>query len=127
VFVAALGFLGSLNAANPDVLIVQENLARYQAGGPLDVDYLAGLSEDATPTLVAALAHLPAATAAPLRAALRARLTQLDGDPTWRAWPAWHLARWQAYAALTGHRADLGAVPAPRAGPGGERPADRRR
>ncbi len=52
--VVILCFVGTLNLINPDALIVRHNLARYRETGDLDVSYLAGLSDDAVPDLVAA-------------------------------------------------------------------------
>lgn len=45
---------------NPDGWIAEQNLDRYAATGQLDVDYLAGLSADAAPTLAALPAELHA-------------------------------------------------------------------
>jgi len=47
---AAFGLAFGLS--NPDARIAEHNVARYERGGPLDVDYLEGLSPDATPVLV---------------------------------------------------------------------------
>ena len=107
-FLAALGFLASLNMINPDATIAAQNLARYQATGQLDAGYLTQLSADAVPVLVPVLGQLPDDAQALLRADLRDRLARMDADPGWRDWPALHLARWDAYAVLNAHRAELG-------------------
>ena len=51
------GFLAiaSLNAINPDAVIVRANVDRYEAGKRLDAAYLASLSADAVPALVDSL------------------------------------------------------------------------
>jgi len=49
VLSAAFGIAFGLS--NPDARIAGHNVARYERGGPLDVDYLEGLSPDATPVL----------------------------------------------------------------------------
>jgi hypothetical protein len=51
VLIAGLGFITTLNIANVDALIVRQNISRYQDGEPLDIGYLASLSEDIIPTL----------------------------------------------------------------------------
>ena len=101
-FVSALAYLAVLNLANPDALIVRENLARYQASGKLDISYLTGLSADATPDLVAALPTLddgPRATIAEALAWQRESLTTAEAG---QGWPAWSLPRALALAALDG-------------------------
>lgn len=88
----ASGFAAILavNALNPDALIARTNLDR-----PLvDANYLAGLSDDAVPTLVQ---RLPA-----LSPALRAQIaTQLANRPERDGnWRTWNLSRSRAAAAL---------------------------
>ena len=61
--------------ANPDGLVAQRNVDRYEAGGRLDEGYNARLSADATPTL----AELPDAVATKVLAEQRERLTGVDG------------------------------------------------
>lgn len=108
-FVAALGFLVTVNLVNPDASIAQQNLARYRATGKLDVAYLSSaVSEDGVPALVAALPGTSGAVRAALRADLRRRLAGMERDPTRRDWPSFVLARRQAYDALTGSRAHMG-------------------
>ncbi|MCP5099580.1 MAG: DUF4173 domain-containing protein [Chloroflexi bacterium] len=51
----AIGFLVTLNLINPDLFIANQNLARYQASGSMDVAYLTTLSDDAVPALLSAL------------------------------------------------------------------------
>ncbi|MEM8858565.1 MAG: DUF4173 domain-containing protein [Chloroflexota bacterium] len=50
--ICIFGFVVSLNIINPDALIVQKNLQRYQTIGHLDLDYLTNLSADAVPSLI---------------------------------------------------------------------------
>jgi hypothetical protein len=52
VLSAAFGLAFGLS--NPDARIAEHNVARYERGGPLDRDYLEGLSPDATPVLLRA-------------------------------------------------------------------------
>jgi hypothetical protein len=92
-FVAALAYLAVLNLANPDALIVGENIARYQASGKLDAEYLAGLSADATPALVAALPTLDTASRATIAAALAQQRETLIAAADEQGWPAWSLPR----------------------------------
>lgn len=63
VFVAVTGvaWLLGLNLLNPEAFVVRENLDR---AGYDDADYLSELSDDATPTILDGLAHLPSERAA---------------------------------------------------------------
>jgi Domain of unknown function (DUF4173) len=101
-FVSALAYLAALNLANPDALIVRENLARYQASGKLDASYLAGLSADATPDLVAALPMLDGASRATIEQALVWQRDSLTTAAAGQGWPAWSLPRARALAAIDG-------------------------
>jgi hypothetical protein len=49
----AVGALLVLAVLDPERFIAEQNVARYAAGGDLDGDYLAGLSADAVPGLLA--------------------------------------------------------------------------
>jgi hypothetical protein len=109
-FVSALAYLAALNLANPDALIVRENLARYQATGKLDAYYLAGLSSDATPELAAALPALDGASRATIAEALARQREALTTTEAGQGWPAWSLPRARALAAL--EQATLPSAPA---------------
>ncbi|MGW5382370.1 DUF4153 domain-containing protein [Nocardia sp. NPDC003963] len=81
----AVAALLTLAALNPEGLVAQENIDRWQRGEDIDIDYLAGLSVDIVP----AIDRLPAA----IRLDLHHRLGyQLDGD----TWNSWNLARARA-------------------------------
>lgn len=109
VLIAALGFVTTLNLINPDALIVQQNMARYQQGilnateswDSIDVSYFANLSEDAVPALLAAVPQLTADD----QNTLDDILMQKQADMTvnshqWRSWPSFNLARARAWDAL---------------------------
>jgi hypothetical protein len=106
-FVAALGFLLTLNVINPDATIAGQNLARYTQTGKLDVTYLTHLSVDAVPVLLPALTQVQGDEREILRAHLARQLAEMDNDPGTADWRAWNLARWDALARLAAHRADL--------------------
>ncbi len=99
-FVAALGFLITLNAINPDAFIARQNLARYDATGKLDAYYLTRLSEDAVPALVLAVDRVTGEEREVLRGHLRYRLESMEASARWRSWPSFHLARRRAYDLL---------------------------
>jgi len=99
-FIAALAYLAVLNLANPDALIVQENIARYQASGKLDAAYLASLSADATPALVAALPALDDASRAVIADALTQQRDALTEADAAQGWPAWSIPRALARASI---------------------------
>ncbi len=118
---SAFGLLGALHVLNPDAFIVHANVSRQARGRTLDINYVLGLSADATPALVAALPHLPVETRVPLEQALmghEAQATPVVGedapDPpamrqgSWPSvahgdWRSWSWGRFAAYRALKGH------------------------
>jgi len=57
--VAGLAFLLALNVADPEAVVVRHNVARAAKTQKVDPSYLAELSDDAVPALVAALPSLP--------------------------------------------------------------------
>ncbi len=87
-FIAALAAVVALVAINPDALIAETNLARLESGHEVDVDYLAGLSVDAVPAMVASLGSLDAVTRASLFSALEPIRADLEerADRGWRSW-----------------------------------------
>lgn len=81
----------ALNALNPDALIARTNLDRPN----LDLVYLTGLSDDATPALVDALPKLDSQQRETLERYLRDRA--VSGERDWRTW---NWSRRQSDAAL---------------------------
>ncbi|TDP41162.1 DUF4153 domain-containing protein [Nocardia ignorata] len=78
----ALATLVALAAINPEHLVAERNIARWEQNGRLDADYLTSLSPDILP----ALEGLPD----PLRAQIEPSIRRgLDDDPWW----AWNLSR----------------------------------
>jgi hypothetical protein len=76
------GLLFALAAANPDAYIARHNLARFEQTGRVDWGYLAGLSDDAAPTL------------STLPADLRGRVAHVDRSHD--DWLEWNLGRARA-------------------------------
>ncbi len=99
-FATALLYLAALNGVNPDALIARGNLARYHQSGTLDARYLATLSSDATPELVAALPALNGDAQTIIASALDAQRQRLERIETTSGWPAWHFGRMRALHAL---------------------------
>jgi two-component system sensor histidine kinase BaeS len=66
----------ALNIVNPERLVVDRNIDHYEQTGKLDVDHLAGLSDDAVPALAGALPGLDPAT----RAAVEERMCAPGGS-----------------------------------------------
>lgn len=97
---SALIYLALLNVANPDALIVRANVARYQATGDLDADYLATLSADAMPATVAALDDVDPDAHEVLLEDLRRQQQQIREGLRDSGWPAWSLARARVLAAI---------------------------
>jgi hypothetical protein len=87
----------ALNIVNPDALIARTNVTRPV----VDIGYLAGLSDDAVPTLIERLPSLAPGQRRELARALLAR------DVGGRDWRSWNHSRADAAAALRAHRAEL--------------------
>lgn len=98
----AAGFAATfaLNVLSPDALIARTNVTRPA----VDVGYLAGLSDDAVPTLVSRIRELPSAQRVVLAQELLSRETSKHD------WRSWNLARTRASEALRTHRAELQAL-----------------
>jgi Domain of unknown function (DUF4153) len=94
-----LGFAATLalNVLDPDALIARTNVARPQA----DVSYLASLSDDALPTLLARLPRLDPRLRRPLARSLLARTN------THESWLSWNRSRSRAASLLARHRDEL--------------------
>ncbi|HKP51523.1 MAG TPA: DUF4173 domain-containing protein [Chloroflexia bacterium] len=98
-FVAALGFLVTINLANPDADVAAYNLKRNDE---LSIRYLNLLSDDAVPVLVAGLEQTDdEVIRASLRYELLHRFLILDSDLNRHKWQSFHLARSQAYEMLS--------------------------
>lgn len=106
-FVAALGFLATLNLANPDATIARENLQRYRDMGKVDAYYLAGLSEDAVPALIGALDYSTGSERDALVRTLWDRLRHMEETPNWREWQSLHWSRSEAFGLLQANRERL--------------------
>ncbi|MFC3380356.1 DUF4153 domain-containing protein [Couchioplanes azureus] len=107
VAAGVLALLG-LAAANPDRLIADHNVTRYEKTGKIDTSYLSQLSADAVP----ALDRLPASSR---DCALGPIAVDLDIDPD--DWRGWNLGRQQARETLakkpaTVNRGCTGSTPA---------------
>ncbi|MEU1963356.1 DUF4173 domain-containing protein [Nocardia sp. NPDC019304] len=74
----AMATLLALAVLDPERLIAEENIVRWQRGKALDTEYLVALSPDILP----ATERLPE----PLRSQVRARLRSGLGDDTWQSW-----------------------------------------
>lgn len=122
--VAGFAFVALLLAVNSDVRIARTNLARGgnvpnvtdRSNEAVDPDYLASLSADAVPTLVAALPDLPPEPRCVLgRGLLKRWGPENVAEADWRSWN-WSVARARA---LVGAKAEplremvAGASPSP--------------
>ncbi len=86
--VAWAGWLVLLHAINPERVIVETNIARAEAGKPLDAAYLTRLTSDATPALIHEMRRMPAAQQEEVKLALRRREASVESN-----WRAWHFGR----------------------------------
>jgi len=100
--------LVGLNLIAPPAFVAERNLQRVidpslvppDGEASLDADYLAVLSDDAIPAMVAALSRLPAAEAERLRPMLEQRRAELASEPAFQSPFAWNLGRERAKEAL---------------------------
>lgn len=92
VAATALVALFALNLGNPEAFVARHDIDHTLKSGRLDADYLAGLSDDAVPTLLKRAATLPAPQAAELRSAV----CQLTPADTFRGWAAANRSRHRA-------------------------------
>jgi hypothetical protein len=97
VLFAAIGFAATLPLLNVDAFIVRANLERYQESSDVDIGYLASLSEDAVPPLVAAYRQAGVEgdeelgqIAAGALACHASQHFDYSGD---NAWQSWHYSR----------------------------------
>jgi hypothetical protein len=92
VSLGAMGFLVTLNLLNIDAFIVKRNIARLDESGEVDIGYLAGLSEDAVPSL----AYFADGASGEIREALMPELAcwqvQLVDQLEEHQWPSFHLS-----------------------------------
>lgn len=125
VIVTAIGFLATLNLLNPDALIAQRNIARYEQTGDLDIFYLTTLSDDAVPAMVAALPLIrgdeqPTCNAvdpygmerivssgcaertmvAVLEEELNGRFQTMTDNTEWRRWQSFNTSHWNTWRVL---------------------------
>ena len=80
-----------LNILNPDALIVRTNVARMENGRTFDAPYLASLSADAVPPLLASLGAMGEGDRRTVEEALRSRWTSSGAD-----WRTYNLGRSRA-------------------------------
>jgi hypothetical protein len=106
--VAGFLLVATLNVINPDALIARTNMQRSRAGHTFDADYLAGLSADAVPEIVAGLPTLNPADRRKLSGAMLDRWSPAE-NPDWRTWT---IASARAQQAVTNNHAALRAAAA---------------
>ncbi|HMK38717.1 MAG TPA: DUF4173 domain-containing protein, partial [Bacteroidota bacterium] len=97
--IAAYAVILSLDILNPDALIARIDIARASEGKHSDPRYLATLSSDATPDLIAGLPLIPAGD----RDVLSRELFRRRGAKDPQDWRTWNLARARAAALVRSH------------------------
>src|SRR3989338_3795047 len=102
-FVAVNLFVFGLNLLNPDAFIAHRNLERFEATGKLDAGYLATLSDDAMPDLIAALNT----DNQEIRSHLGKELYVRRKSETPAKWQSWNIARSHAIKMLLPKIAEL--------------------
>jgi hypothetical protein len=90
--VVGLVVAGTLNAIDPDDLIVRTNAARPDAPSRFDGTYTLGLSADAGPALIEALPSMPEQQ----RVVVARRLLQRWESAQAHDWRSWNYGRWRS-------------------------------
>ena len=101
LFLAVLGFGATLDILNTDAFIVRQNFNRYLETGKLDAEYLATLSDDAVPGLLAAMYRIAPQERAVLGSALHYRFNTLRELQLTTNWAGWNWSRNRAYRLLS--------------------------
>ncbi|MHB8839080.1 MAG: DUF4153 domain-containing protein, partial [Gemmatimonadaceae bacterium] len=87
MLLVTIAWVASLNAVNPEAIIVRTNVARAVEGKAFDAPYHAKLSADALPALIAAAPSLPAKECTALSESLaRVWKTRRAVRADWRTW-----------------------------------------
>jgi hypothetical protein len=107
---AAVGFALTITLMNVDGFIFQRNVTSFEMGNDLDVSYLASLSADAVPEMVAVYQSQPAGSV--LGDRIGAALACIRHDDNARqknqAWQSFHLSDYLATQALGSASKELG-------------------
>jgi len=102
VALCAIGFTVTLNLVNIDVFIVDQNRARLEETGDVDLQYLANLSEDAIPELAMLAQDASEEVREDLLLELACWDAQLERQLQDLSWPSTHISRLEARNALEG-------------------------
>jgi hypothetical protein len=111
--VMSLGFVITLDVLNPDAFIVRQNIARYERGEMLDVDYLGSLSEDSVPAFLPLIDDYGTEIEEQAGPWLHQHLNRLDARQVEAAWPSYHFAINRAYRLLDARRDEIEAFDMP--------------
>jgi two-component system sensor histidine kinase BaeS len=98
--VAGMAFLVAFSFANPEGWVVARNMERYRAMGEIDGWYLAGLSSNAVPAVLAALPELPVLCAAKIRWHIGSQNARYLDRAKRLRWYEWNLRRARGLAAI---------------------------
>jgi hypothetical protein len=113
--ITALGFGLTANLLNIDAFIVQQNVTRAVRGSELDSAYLASLSDDAVPAMVASFSQpgLPASVKDALGVSLACHVAIQASDPASKqaSWQSTHYAVYRAKTLLRQIAPALAAYP----------------
>jgi hypothetical protein len=108
---ATIGFAVTLNLLNVDAFIVNRNGSRLSATGELDVEYLAGLSEDALPGLAELTRDAPVEQRTKLLPELACWERQLEARQREIGWQSTNLGRLTGARALSDLQPALTSIP----------------
>lgn len=105
--IISIVFLFALNLINPDKFIAQKNIDRYFSMGKIDMEYLAGLSDDAAPEILRLVKVKDKDVAAKAANKLLWELELVKAASEKNSWFAMPLPRTQAKELLEKRQADL--------------------
>lgn len=101
-FFVVVVFVAGMNLLNPDAFIAEKNLERFNATGKIDLEYLSGLSSDASPVLVTIFEKGYTTEKSPLGRALYDRSVVEPG-----VWQSWNLSREKEMRLLKNYQTTL--------------------
>ncbi|HEY5138639.1 MAG TPA: DUF4173 domain-containing protein, partial [Methylococcales bacterium] len=91
IFMSAVALLAIVNVINPDALITNRNINRYNSSGKIDVIYLGTLSVDATPAISSLLNSKNPTLRSEVASSLYARKQAVDTKSV--GWQSFNLSR----------------------------------
>jgi hypothetical protein len=118
VCLAVIGFGATINLLNVDAFIVRQNVARTASGWELDMPYLTGLSDDATPAMfeMFTASGYSQTIKNEIGASLACKAELSKSEQKQKPWASFHLGKYQAAALFDAYHNRLAEYPILRTG-----------